>query len=159
MSTPLNCGVLDGACAGCGAPLAPSEGRPRKWCSERCRKAQYSVPCEDCGAPVNGNDGRGAHRWCLECSGKRAGERQKDAWLEHRVMIEAMWADGLTSREIGAAIGYSPKHAPHLITKLRYLGYDLPHRRTPEQLERMGVGASERMAKARRIWAEMRTAA
>lgn len=38
-------------CAGCGGPLPPARGtKPRKWCSERCRKASYGDRCVDCGA-------------------------------------------------------------------------------------------------------------
>lgn len=33
-------------CQGCGAPLPPTRGRPRKWCSDRCRSRQ---------GPVRGN--------------------------------------------------------------------------------------------------------
>ncbi len=44
--------AVEGRCKGCGAELQPSRapGKPRKWCSERCRKAQYGQACIDCGA-------------------------------------------------------------------------------------------------------------
>ncbi len=43
-------------CNGCGAALAPSvgRGRPRKWCSERCRKRSYDLACVVCGGRVDG---------------------------------------------------------------------------------------------------------
>lgn len=56
-------------CRGCGGPLPPSRGpgRPMVWCSDRCRKGQYSRPCADCGKPLNGSDGRG-ERAPVRCS-------------------------------------------------------------------------------------------
>lgn len=44
------------ACAGCGAELPASKkrGRPRKWCSELCRKnATYGGQCIDCGVSTS----------------------------------------------------------------------------------------------------------
>lgn len=42
-------------CEGCGTELPASlRGRPRKWCSERCRKSQYDLACVDCGGRVDG---------------------------------------------------------------------------------------------------------
>ncbi len=67
-----------GACAGCGAPLAPSRGGPpRKWCSERCRKRTlYAGVCERCGRPTNCSDGRAAApRRCAGCARAERHER------------------------------------------------------------------------------------
>lgn len=49
-------------CAGCGElfPIRSKHAKRAKWCSDRCRKRQYSTPCIDCGAPTNGSDGNGA---------------------------------------------------------------------------------------------------
>lgn len=59
-------------CAGCGAALAPSDGaRPRKWCSERCRKASYAFQaCMDCGQPTSRGPANGyvAEPRCPTCS-------------------------------------------------------------------------------------------
>lgn len=43
-------------CAGCDTQLPPTKrgGRPRKWCSERCRKNSYDLVCVDCGGRVDG---------------------------------------------------------------------------------------------------------
>lgn len=44
-------------CHGCGVPITQPEGRgrPRKWCSEKCRKDTcYAGVCIDCGGPTNG---------------------------------------------------------------------------------------------------------
>jgi hypothetical protein len=58
-------------CAGCGElfPIRNKMARKAKWCSERCRKAQYSTPCVDCGGPTGGSNGRGEHasKRCVAC--------------------------------------------------------------------------------------------
>lgn len=51
--------MSDLRCHGCGDPLTYAGfGREPKWCSERCRKAQYGGTCEECGGPTYGGDGR-----------------------------------------------------------------------------------------------------
>lgn len=140
-------------CAGCGAEVPPSahHGRPRKWCSERCRKQTlYSHPCEDCGAPTTG-DGQ-HHRWCRKCSNKYASDRARAARLPVRAEIEARWADGQTEREICGALGlkYDDNHKGH-ISMWRGRGYDLPYRRSAAAREHMAVGSDERLEKARRV--------
>lgn len=45
-------------CLTCETPLPPARGRPRKFCSDRCRKAQYARPCTDCGQAMSGDYGR-----------------------------------------------------------------------------------------------------
>lgn len=68
--------------------------RPLKWCSDRCRKTKYSVPCEDCGKPLSGSDGRGpnAPRHCPPCANVRIGAEVK-VWTPGAV-VAAMreWA-------------------------------------------------------------------
>lgn len=53
-----------------GTQTKPS--RPRKWCSDRCRKTQYDLVCGDCGGRVYGsNPGRMADRSrprCAQCT-------------------------------------------------------------------------------------------
>lgn len=53
-------------CGGCGTRLPPSaSGRPRKWCSERCRKRQG---CEACaGVWIDGGDPATLHIRVIEC--------------------------------------------------------------------------------------------
>lgn len=67
-------------CRGCGGPLLPARGpgRPVVWCSERCRKAQYSRPCADCGRPMNGSGGRGerAPVRCSPCQNRTIEQRE-----------------------------------------------------------------------------------
>lgn len=51
---------MSATCHGCGTTLPPSKGpRAKKWCSERCRKAQYAGACIDCGGATDGSNGRG----------------------------------------------------------------------------------------------------
>jgi hypothetical protein len=56
-------------CATCNGPLpARKPGRPRKFCSEWCRKAQYAGTCDTCGGPTDGTTpGRGVATRCAEC--------------------------------------------------------------------------------------------
>jgi hypothetical protein len=72
-------------------------------------------------------------------------------------MIEEMWAEGMTAREIGQAIGSTAKRIN--IGRYRSRGYNLPHRRTPEQLERICADKGAHLAKAREVWRAMREAA
>jgi hypothetical protein len=53
---------------GCDNELPPSGGRPRKWCSQRCRKvALYSYPCA-CGALCTLDRKRTGPVRCFSCS-------------------------------------------------------------------------------------------
>jgi hypothetical protein len=75
-------------CRGCGNPLTPPA---RKWCSERCRKAQYGTPCLDCGRPTYGGDGAGAHPRCRSCNTDR---QQREARWTPDAIVDAIraWA-------------------------------------------------------------------
>lgn len=77
----------------------------------------------------------------------------------YRRMIEEMWAEGMTSRQIATALGWTMPHpGPHIST-LRARGYNLPHRRTPEQVARIVAGNDARLAKARAAYRAQRAAA
>ena len=43
--------MSDRCCPGCGESIEGSHWR-RKFCSEKCRKAQYAQPCIDCAKPT-----------------------------------------------------------------------------------------------------------
>lgn len=137
------------ACAGCGEPFL---GRGRaKWCSERCRKRTcYGGVCVDCGAPTHGSNGDGPNApvRCHACD-MRWNPKRLAARVEYRTAIEAMWADGLTSREIGRLMGWTPGSAKVRIGQLRARGYDLPYRRSPEAVAKFKVCGPANMAKAR----------
>lgn len=64
-------------------------------------------------------------------------------------MVETMWAAGFTARQIAAEMGWTAKKPNVLVSNLRRQGYDLPHRRTPEQIARITAGSDQRLAKAR----------
>lgn len=59
-------------CEGCGRELDKPQkpGRPRKWCSERCRKRSYGDPCVDCGSPTRfgAETARVPEPRCLQCA-------------------------------------------------------------------------------------------
>lgn len=74
-------------CRACGAELAPRSvprGRPRKWCSERCRKSQYDRACVDCGARIGGTDPAKPSLRCRSCQDRH----QHDArhWTQAAVL-------------------------------------------------------------------------
>lgn len=145
---------------GCGHELPPNKGpgRQRKWYSERCRKqALYSRTCVDCGART-ACDGSYPER-CKRCNGRLIGERNRARAMPQRVMIEAMWADGCTAREIAEAVGWGAKDPNALIVNYRNRGYDLPRRYSPERIAKMVDGSGERMAEARRVDREQKARA
>lgn len=133
--------MADRACAGCAATLPPPKragGRQQKWCSERCRKAQYAGVCVDCGAPTNGSNGRGerAAKRCKSCASIVAGERVAQhvrAQAEpRRQVIARMWREGATAKQIAEAIGSTPESVSVTVVRMRAAGVDLPyHTRTP----------------------------
>lgn len=77
--------VLTLTCAVCGSEFewVVKASRPRKYCSERCRKSQYDKACSDCGARIDGTTPGGASGRCRVCAGaersRRARERHIDA--------------------------------------------------------------------------------
>lgn len=74
-------------CAGCGNPLPPqTKGRPRKWCSQRCRRdTSYGGTCIDCGARTSGNNGLAkAPERCFAC--RREFDRANAPWDRERIV-------------------------------------------------------------------------
>jgi hypothetical protein len=69
------------------------------------------------------------HERCQGCADATAAVR--------RTLTEGMWADGWTCAEIAAALGHSTNG---MIPAMRRRGWDLPHRRTPEQVARIRAG-------------------
>lgn len=120
-------------CKTCGAPIVqPPRGR-RVYCSERCRKRQYQVPCERCGQPAGGiGTQRGKHgptRFCVPCGKAVAAEIKREATRPQRELVERMWAEGRSPREICEAIGYGGRAYGAKICNMRQRGYDPPPRR------------------------------
>ena len=121
-------------CRGCGACLPPptQSGRRRKWCSEACRKRTlYAGRCVDCGAATSGSAGRGprAPKRCQACASRLAAARARERAAPRRAVIERLWAEGRTVREIGELMGWAQNARESKISRLRQLGYHLPHRR------------------------------
>ncbi len=94
--------------------------------------------CVDCGGHTSPN----AEERCRACWKVH---RAADEWRGYRRMVEGMWAEGMTGRQIDAALGLKGLN----ISALRARGYNLPHRRTPEQIARIVTGTDDRLAKAR----------
>lgn len=127
----------------------------------RARKESYRGACVDCGAATNGSNGRGSNapKRCQACSNVVSAERKREEFAGYRRMVEEMWAEGMTGRQMADALGWTARNPNRYISDLRSRGYNLPHRRTPEQIERILVGSDARLAKARRTWQQMREAA
>lgn len=123
----------------------------------RERRFQRAGSCVDCGTPTDASHSEPALR-CAECAKPVAAELLRASWAPYQKLIEEMWAEGMTARQIGDALGWTFRNPGTHISQLRARGYDLPHRRTPEQLARIVVGAEERMAKARATYRAMRAA-
>lgn len=122
-----------------------------KWCSERCRRSQYSTPCVDCGAPTDGSNGRGksAPKRCARCSSAYTSVLAHERSLEHRERVERLWKQGLTLREMAEAMGWKNVQVAQVqISTLRSKGVDLPHRYSPERAQNTAVAI--RAAVARR---------
>jgi hypothetical protein len=90
--------------------------------TEARRRAASGVGvCIDCGKPTSGK----SQKRCLHCSSVLQGGINRDRWLVGRALVEQMWADGMTAREIAEALGRKSFNA----SVYRDRGYDLPRRR------------------------------
>lgn len=116
-------------CQGCGAELLPSGGnRPRKWCSERCRRRTlYAGTCIDCGGPTDGSNGRArAPERCAGCIAHLNDER--DARI-----LEA-WERGATGEHIAATEGLTYPQVRGVIEhRRRRHGVAIPLHRRPNR--------------------------
>lgn len=113
------------ACETCGGDIE-TRGTRRRFCSERCRKAQYAGACEVCGAPTNGYNGPGkASRRCLEHA--EPGLVQRERWLPRKQLLADLWHRGLTIPEIAAEMETSHNVVRKLAERMRRQGWDLPY--------------------------------
>ena len=117
----------------------------RQWNAQPERKAakrrwaqENPGTCEVCGVRTQ----RKSHSRCFEHHIVREQRRVRAEW------IVARWAEGWTGRQIAEALGWSPDHLGVEIDRLRKEGYDLPYRRSPEQLARMRKSSQRRWQKA-----------
>lgn len=86
-------------------------GRMPRFCSDRCRKAQYARPCIDCGAAMNGSNGGGpnAPERCSVCNGRYQGARNR-IWTREKIIKAILaWAD--LHGEPPAVPDWNPHHA------------------------------------------------
>lgn len=129
-------------CAGCHElfPVRKKMALNRaKWCSERCRRAQYSTPCIDCGAPTSNGRGKNASKRCARCGLIYTGALAHERAIEHRERVERLWKQGLTMREMAEAMGWKLSTAHVAISRLRAQGVDLPHRYSPDRAQKTAV--------------------
>jgi hypothetical protein len=92
------------------------------------RSARGRGLCSECGMP-KGIGGAGNAR-CMGCISATAEVR--------RTLVEGMWAEGWTCREI--FVDVLGVHTAY-IGPCRRKGWNLPHRRTPEQVARIRAGS------------------
>ena len=85
----------------------------------------------DCGAATSGSAGRGsrAPKRCQACASRLAAARARERAAPRRAVIERLWAEGRSVREIGELMGWAQNARESKISRLRQLGYHLPHRR------------------------------
>lgn len=98
-------------CARCGASLpdkpAGHPGRPRKWCSDNCRKRAWEnendrAPCADCGE-LMGTRSRNRSERCRTCHDRREAAARR-ARLED---VAEMYRSGMPCREMAEQMGWS----------------------------------------------------
>lgn len=115
------------ACHGCGAKLPPlkAQGRPRKWCSERCRKASYGDPCVDCGASTvyGAERARVPEPRCASCRVALDHARRVDLVL---AMLRLRRAHDLTNLEIARHLSIPVLTVATELSRMRALGFDFP---------------------------------
>lgn len=103
--------------------------RHRKWCSDLCRKNRlYGGTCRECGDRTSYSGKQGASRLCFRCSTKKSVRESKARGALVRKRVEQLWAEGLTTREIAAVMGWTRGSTSVYISQMRSRGYDLPYR-------------------------------
>lgn len=129
-------------CATCEGPLPDANPR-RKFCSGRCRKAQYGTPCIDCGAMTSGSEGRRPNSRCVPCGVAHTSALATERSRELRDRIIALWAAGKTLREIAEELGWKYAATKAFVMKMRAEGEPIPYRSkwTPRNLERQSERA------------------
>lgn len=124
-------------CRGCGATLAPTNGRGRQrlWCSDRCRRRTlYVTPCRTCGAKVYDGTANPPN----ECGGCK----HERLYGEQNRRIRQLWRRGATAPEIGQELGLPAVNVSARIQAWREGGesiprHTLPHRDRAERYERI----------------------
>jgi hypothetical protein len=104
----------------------------------KARKRRYAGRCIDCGAATSGYAGQGpnAPKRCPTCAGRHSAERERERHRERRELVERLWAEGRSFREIGELMGWKGSPWNNICQLRNRGGYDLPHRRPPRGEER-----------------------
>jgi hypothetical protein len=126
-------------CAGCDKPLPPPSprgGRPRKWCSDECRRRGWdrenvNVLCA-CGKRIEASKVRQGTTRCRECF--LAAEERRIRERADRIAV--MWADGASWKAIAVALGWKPGRMAVEFNRIR--------RRWPELLPYRHRGYGDR---------------
>jgi hypothetical protein len=115
--------IVTGTCRGCSQEFGyvSKPGRRREWCSERCRKKSYNVPCIDCGVMVDGTTPSRMTGRCTVCSKAHFSSEVRAA---HIAAIQR-WA---------AIYGEPPASPDWNVTKARYM-------KDVERVERFRAGS------------------
>lgn len=98
--------------------------------------------CERCGEPM------WDQRHGTSAGGNTCGACRSRARHLRGKQIERQWAEGWTTSEIADWLGWTHTYVTVEVAHLRRAGYDLPHRRSPEQVERIRAGWARVRAKA-----------
>lgn len=120
--------------------------RPERHQQKRAVARLHTRDCVDCGKTLGEGTAWGYKKKtqrCRECFKRH--EYETGPWP---VLIR-LWAEGKTCSEIAEALDTTKAYVGVLLARGRAYGYDLPHRRTPEQVERIRAGwekARERRA-------------
>jgi hypothetical protein len=108
----------------------------RAWQAEYDRSPAGRARCSRCGELCGAASRRSGVELCRAC--------QLAAYAEHTDQqareYERLWNEGKTIRQIADALGIPMNSARGFSSKYREAGYDLPYRRTPEQVERIRNG-------------------
>lgn len=108
-------------------------GRPRKYCSPRCRRLKNHAAemerdrerlkhgCRECGGPIARQNDSGL---CHTCTQKARRARREARWDQ----IEEMWGEGLTIEKIGERLGLTRGHTAVEVVRAREAGRNLPYR-------------------------------
>jgi hypothetical protein len=111
-------------CPSCQGPLPESLGnRPRKWCSDTCRKRGVPSHCTRCGAAC-----RAASTYCNSCKGPATASHVAASHEAQRQYLIRRWREGATGRQIAEELGLSVQTIHCKVTRLRARGVDLPYR-------------------------------
>lgn len=110
-------------CHGCGVPVTQPEGRgrPRKWCSEKCRKDTcYAGVCIDCGGPTNGlKSGRNRESvrcdHCFKTKNLARRERILAAWNQWEPAWMIAEREGISETNVLTIVNQQRRAGRHVI--------------------------------------------